>query len=292
MKTNYRMGFINRLKTGITLTVDSLRVMRNNPRLFLFPLVSGVAGLAFLVVFLGMTFGLMAIDPEGGALVGLAVVYFGLTFISSFFTAALVHQTRDAIVEDSQPSVRDGISGAWEVKRPLLIWSAIAATIGVIINALENSDSRAARLFGTIFGIAWTLMTFFIIPIIVFEKVGVKEMFTKSAGTFKDLWGETPISLIGVTLVSMVVVIPFVVVGIAVVQVSTILGIGIIFAGVLGGFLVSQTLQGVIKTTLYLYATEGFRPAEFDNVDFDDLAKADGTARGTGPSSGGRGGFV
>jgi len=40
------------------------------------------------------------------------------------------------------------------------------------------------------------------------------------------------------------------------------------------GFIVTQTLQGVIKTTLYLYATESKRPDEFDNVDFDRLTDA------------------
>lgn len=268
------MQVIDRLKMGVTLTVDSLRVMGNNPKLGLFPLVSGLAGLGFLVVFLGVTFGLMQVAPEGGAIVGLFLVYLVLTFVSSFFTAGLVHQTRSAL-HGEEPSLRAGLEAAWTVKGLLFVWAVISATVGVIINAIENSDSRIGRVLGAIFGAAWTLLTFFVIPTIVFEETSATGMFENSARTFKDTWGETPISLIGVQVVSFVVVLPFLVLGYALLSLSVVVAIGAILAGVVLSFLVGQTLQGVIKTTLYLYATEGARPGEFDNVDFDELAGDD-----------------
>lgn len=266
----------SRLKTGLTLTVDSLKIIRNNPTLLVFPLVSGIAGLLFLVVFLGISFGVLALQPDGAGLVVLFVVYLGLTFISSFFAAALVHETRDVIRYGSEPDLRDGIDGAWEVRKPLFIWAAISATVGIVINALENSDSRVARIFSTIFSVAWTLMTFFVVPVIVFEKPSPGEMFSRSAGTFKQTWGETPISLIGVQLVSVLIVLPAVALGVALASVSAYLAIGLILVGVLLGFLVSQTLQGVVKTTLYVYATEGKKPDEFENVQFDQLNASEG----------------
>ncbi|MCU4925604.1 DUF6159 family protein [Halobacteria archaeon AArc-dxtr1] len=269
------MRVIERFKMGITLTVDSLRLMRHNPTLLLFPLISGAAALAFLGLFLGVTFGLMAITPEGGALVGLFLAYLVLTFVSTFFTAGLVHQTHDAIMTGSTPSVRDGLAAAWGVKGKLLIWALVSATVGVLINGLENSDSRGAQLFGTIFGFAWTVLTFFVIPVAIFEKTGAKGMFTESGRTFKKTWGETPISLFGVQLIGFVVALPFILVGVALSSIQSVLAIGTILLGLALAFLVGQTLQGIIKTTLYLYATEGLQPGEFDNVDFDGLAKED-----------------
>lgn len=79
------MKVFDRLKMGIVLTKDSLAVIRHYPRLILFPALSGLAGLAFLGVFLGVTFGASQLEPEGGVLVGLFLLYLGLTFISSFF---------------------------------------------------------------------------------------------------------------------------------------------------------------------------------------------------------------
>ncbi|WP_436933477.1 DUF6159 family protein [Halovenus marina] len=267
------MQLFSRLKTGLVLTKDSVLLIRHNPRLALFPLVSGAAGLAFLAIFLGITFGMMSVASDAGAVVGLFLTYLGLTFISSFFAAGLVHQTREVLAGE-EPSLKEGLAAAWDRRGALIVWAVISATVGLIINAIENSDSRIARVVGLIFGVAWTLMTFFIVPVIVFERPSIKEMFTKSAGTFKQTWGETPISLIGVQVVALAVALPFVAVGIGLFTLgTTILAVGVILIGVLLAFLVTQTLQGVVKTTLYLYASDGTRPEEFDNVDFDELAR-------------------
>jgi len=266
------MGLISRLQMGITLTRDSLSVMRNNPKLAVFPLVSAVSALLFLGTFLGTAFGLGLTNPEGSGLIVLFVVYLGSTFISTFFAAGLVHETRDAIKHGSEPSLRAGMAGAWEVKGPIFVWSVISATVSVLINALESSDSLPARILATLFSVGWAILTFFVVPVIVFEKPGVAEMFKRSGQTFKQTWGETAISLIGVRLVAFLFVVPFLALGVVLFGTSPLVGIGLVLVGVLLGFLVGQTLQGIIKTALYMYATEGKRPEEFDNVDFQRLA--------------------
>lgn len=269
------MDIIDRIKRGITLTIDSIHVLRHHPRLMLFPLVSGVTGLLFLGIFFGVLFGVVRFTLNEIMVIFFFILYLVLTFVTTFFTAGLVHQTRH-VLDGGQPSLKAGVNAAWEVKTQLFVWALIAATIGVIINGLENSDSRAARIFGTIFGFAWTLLTFFIVPVIVFEDTDVKGMFTRSMGTFKQTWGETPISMLGVQLVSVVIAIPVVLIGLLSLSINPILGIAVILIGILVAFLVVQTLEGIIKTTLYLYATEGKRPQEFDNVDFDELGTTAG----------------
>ena len=284
------MSLLTRLKMGLVLTKDSVLLIRHHPRLALFPIVSGIAGLVFLALFLGIAFGIARISPEGGVLVGLLVIYFGLTFISTFFTAGLVHQTRSAI-GDGTVSLEAGLAAAWERKTPIAIWSIIAATVGILINMIESSDSRVARLFGAIFGVAWTLMTFFIVPVIVFERTSTKGMFKRSAGTFKETYGETPVSLIAIQLVSLAVAVPFVLVafGLFSTGIATV-AIPILLVGIGLSFIVTQTLQGVVKTSLYLYASEGIKPSEFDDVDFDDLARVQdrrGGVAGAHTTSGG-----
>lgn len=283
------MSIFDRLRQGITLLIDSLHLMRNHPRLLAFPLIGGLAGVAFLTLFLGITFGAMQFQPTGAFLIGLIFAYLGMTFISTLFTAGLVHQTRHAMYEGTV-SVRAGLAGAWEVKGRLLVWSIIAATVGAVLNSSQESGSRSSAGLGALFGIAWTLLTFFIVPVIVFERAGLRDMFTRSASTFKDTWGETPIGLGGVQLVSLVIALPAVGVGILIHNtVQPILGIAIVVAGVATAFLVSQTLQGVIKTALYMYATEDTAPPEFDNVDFEALP-GDGDATKVSGTGGIRGG--
>jgi len=281
------MAIFDRFRTGIALTRDSVSVMRDNPRLLLFPVVSGVAAAAFLGTFLGITFGVFALDlgsvseTMGQAFLvalvaGLALVYLGTTFITSFFTAALVHQVR-AVLAGDDPSLRAGISGAWQAKGPLLAWSVISATVGLVLNAIENSDSKVGQLLSLVFGVAWTLLTFFVIPVIVFEEPSIRGMFERSAATFRDTWGETSITLGGVSVLAWLAAVPFAAGGYYLWSQTAFefVGIGLFVVGVLVATLLANTLQGIIKTTLYLYATEGTQAEEFSDIDFEKLANGD-----------------
>lgn len=291
------MSALTRFKTAFTLMKDSLLLMRHHPRLFLFPIVSSIAGIAFMAVFIGFVFGGLALQPEGGnvlmasLIIALLVVYLITTFVSVFFTAGLVHQTREALGGNAV-SLRAGMAGAWDVKMPLFIWALISATIGVILSSIEDSNSGVARIIGTLFGLAWTLLTFLIIPVIVFEEPSVREMFRSSAESFRDTWGETPISLAGVGVLSLAVALPFAGPGIVLLESTgfSILGFGLIATGAVLGAIVSQTFKGVIKTSLYFYATDGTLPAEFDDIDPTALAR-DQPTTGSNATSGMSGGL-
>lgn len=279
------MELLARLKTGLVLTKDSLLVIRHHPRLALFPLVSVLAAGAFLAVFLGITFGLAAVAADAGMLAGLFLVYLALTFVSTFFTAGLVHQTRSALA-GNEVSIKSGLTAAWERKTPILIWSIVAATVSVLINAIENSNSTLSRLLGTLFGVAWTLLTFFVVPVIMFERTSAVEMFTRSGETFKTTFGETPISLVAIQILSIALTIPIYLVAYGLYAAGLLVpAVAVFLLGTLVGFLVSQTISGVVKTTLYLYAETGSKPAEFDDVDFNRL-NTDGASRA--PRTGGR----
>ena len=271
------MRVLQRFKTGLILTRDSLAVLRNHPDLVLFPLISGLATLLFgvvlyLTVFVG---GVLGGGLEYVALFGL---YFVTTFVASFFTAALVSSVDDAF-HNRNPTLRGGIAAAWNKKTELAVWSVISAVVGVLLRSLERSDSALSRIIAGFFALGWTITTFFVIPVIVFEDVSVSEMFSKSAGTFRETWGETFSSTLGIGLIQFALW----VVGMAlVVAVGGLLFMILPAVGtstvILGGvglticvYLIGQTVQGIAKTALYVYAAEGLIPSEFDNFDFETM---------------------
>lgn len=112
------MKVLDRFKTALTLMKDSLLILRHNPTLMLFPIISGIAGIAFLAVFFGLSFGFGGLELGGDSaafvpfLILLGILYLLLTFVSVFFTAALVHQTH-AVLQGKSPSLEAGIRGAW-----------------------------------------------------------------------------------------------------------------------------------------------------------------------------------
>jgi hypothetical protein len=267
------MGFISRLKTGWALSMDSLGVLRSEPSLAVFPLIAGLAGTVYLALLLGGAVFLTGQDPGPMLYASLFVVYLWTTFIASFFTAALMYNARE-VFHGRDPTLGEGLSAAWANKGPLFAWSVIAAIVGTILRVIESGDSPLADIVAIVFSVAWGILTYFVVPVIVFEQVSVREMFERSGQTFKETWGETAGAGFGVGIVTVL----FTLVGLAAAAVVfVVLGgtgpgllVAVAFAAlvVLGAYLFGNTLGAIAKTALYVYATEGERPPAFDNVDF------------------------
>ena len=250
------LGFFDRLKTGWTLTKDSIGVIRDHPKLLAFPLLAGVSSIVFLILFFVP---LVLANAIGGGLeyVVLFALYFATTFLSTYFSAALVHAANEAF-HGREPRLRDSTSAVSGSLGPILVWSLISATVSVIFRILENSDNPVAAVLRSLFAIGWAILTFFIVPVIVFEDVTATSMFERSGETFRDTWGETLGAGFGITAIVIGIGLVLVVGAIAVsVPVGAVLpGAGIILAVVLVAlalvftFLLSQTIWGIAKTAL------------------------------------------
>jgi hypothetical protein len=282
---------LTQLKRGFGMSVRSLVVLKRNPKLLIFPLFAGISSLAFLALLVGSTFGafvgisgvgsvasLSALDTTISANPGIAVAalfagYLGTTFVSVFFTGALVAESRRAFAGESV-DLRRGMARAWDAKYKLLAWAVIAATVGILIDAVEGSDSPVSQVFAALFGIAWTIITFFVVPVAVLDSEStVREMFSRSGRTFRENIGETVIGLAAPRAIGGAVGI--VTIGIVIVLrdlTSSALVLGaILVGGLILAQLLSTTIRGILKTLLYVYATAGEIPEGFDPTDLDAL---------------------
>ena len=103
--------------------------------------------------------------------------------------------------------------------------------------------------------------------------------FSRSGTTFRETWGESIGAGFGITLIVAVVGVVLALAALAVsVPVAAVFpGPGLLLAVLLLGgvvvftYLLSQTVWGIAKTALYLYAVEGSVPDRFENFDFDTL---------------------
>jgi len=281
------MGIISRLKTGFAFARRSARALRDHPRLTVLPAVAGLAGLLYLAALWGVVLSVEPSPSQPLLLGALLALYFGSTFIASYFTAALMFCVKQAL-DGEDPVLRDGLRAAGRNLGPLLAWAAISAVVGVIIRVIESNDSLPAKLVAAVFSVAWGVLTFFVVPVIVFEDVGVFEMFSRSKETVRQTWGESlgAAGAVGLVTVALVLVgaLPGAVLLVAL-PAATPVSLVVLVVGVLLGGLVGQTLDGVAKTALYVYATEDETPAYFDGIDFGD--DGDGGRGGTGGLRGG-----
>lgn len=267
------MRIFDRLRTGFGLARRSIHLLRDNPELLVFPIVGGLAGLTYVGLVLGSAFGFGGELSEGPTTYAvLFVMYFGATFLAAYFTAGLMYCTR-AAMRGEDPRVADGLRAASRNLGPLLAWAFISAVVGVLIRMLEDSNELGAQIVAAVFSLGWTVATYFIVPVIVFEDVGVTEMFKRSAGTVRDTWGESLGAEAGVGLVTVALILLGGVLGFALLIVSgtallSVVGLAILGVGVLFGAVVGEALTGIAKTALYVYATEDAAPRYFEDMDF------------------------
>jgi hypothetical protein len=273
------MGLIDRLKIGVAMARRSGRVLRSHPKLLVFPLLGGLSGIAFVTTLFAALYvrgpSIQVADPVVYAT--LFVAYLLETFVASYFTAALVAATR-TVFHGDEPSVRRALVAAWQRKLPLVAWSLVAAVVGVVVRLIESNDTIVAQVVAGVFAVAWSVMTFFVVPVIVFREPSVTEMFKESALTFKETWGESVGALGAIDVVTFLLVlggavlggVTFVVTsGLGTVQLLATLLIG--GTAVSLGLLVGKALSGIAKTALYVYATERTVPEDFDDMEFSRL---------------------
>lgn len=261
---------VGRIKTTIELAKASWEVLKADKELVALPVISAIAAITVALSFL-IPFGFL----EGTESVGtseyilLGALYLALAFITIFFNTALVYAANERL-SGGDPTLRSAIAGAARHIPQIFVWALISATVSVILRSLQERSGLLGRLVIGLVGMAWTLVTFLVIPVYVIEDVGVVDSVKRSASLFKRTWGENVAAQVGFGLLGFLGVIPFLLIGAGAVSAGgSIAAIGVIIA-VLGVATVSATiaaLNGIFQTALYHYASSGATPGEFFNDD-------------------------
>src|SRR6185436_3534227 len=73
----------------------------------------------------------------------------------------------------------------------ILMWAVVAGTVGMLIRAIHDRVGFVGRIVSGLIGAAWSLATFFVVPVLVLEDRSVQDSFSRSVDVFKKTWGET-----------------------------------------------------------------------------------------------------
>ncbi len=191
------MGFLDRLSNGWKLSMSSFNVLKKNKQLLLFPLFSGIALILLTVSFLAILFVPSGWDfertfEEGsiGNYILIFLFYLINYFVIVFFNMALIHCAR-IYFEGGKPTVRDGINFSMSRIGAILAWSAVAATVGLIFRLIEEYLGRIGQIITAILGIAWSVTTFFVVPVLAYENLAPIDAYRRSVAIIKEKWGES-----------------------------------------------------------------------------------------------------
>ena len=260
---------------GWKMVSKSFSILKEDKKLLLFPLLSGFFSILLLIGFLAPLFvaGLLSQSEQalGQALfyVVLFAYYVCTSFLAIFFNTALVHSLKTKI-EGKDESLGASIGFAFSRFLVILEWALVSATIGLILNAIEGALSKnrggqlVASIIRAIIGFAWAILTFFVVPVFVYENLGFIASLKKSAETFRKTWGESFVANFSTGFIFAILTFLWVVLSIvlvvAVIPLSPVLLIPVAIIAVLGFLLIvltSAAITNIYQTLLYLYASEG-----------------------------------
>jgi len=267
-----------KMANGWLLARQSLHVLKLDKELLLFPFLSGLACLLVLVSFalpLWTSGQAEAWAQEGNithnvvVYVVLFVFYFINYFIIIFFNSALV---ACAVIrfKGGDPTVGDGLSAAANRLPQIAGWALVSATVGLVLKMVAERSGKVGEIISAVLGTAWSVGTYFVVPVLVVERANPIDAFKRSLSILKHSWGEALTANCGigffVFLANLVAFVPAV---LGVLSGNTplmIVGISTTVVAVLLISLVSSALNAIVTGALYLYAAEGQAPAYFDET--------------------------
>lgn len=262
------MGAITR---GLRLARASWSVVAEERQLLWLPILSMAASLVIIAVFAAGIFGIGLPDEnEVGLeyyLIGF-VLYVLLSFVAFFFGAAVIAAATEKM--DGRPaSVTTGLRIAWGHAGEIFVWSLINATVGMLLRAIQERLGLLGRIVGGLIGVLWSVITFFVVPVMLFEEATAVAAVKRSAALFRQRWGEQFIGsgAIGIAffLVAVVAAVPLALL----IAAAPPIGIPIAVLALLALSAAGSACSGVFNAALYRYAVGGQAAGVFSREDLD-----------------------
>jgi Family of unknown function (DUF6159) len=254
---------MSRIRKGWELTKKSWGLLRENPALIRFPLYGAVATTICAVIVLGPGIYLI-IDEMTAPGAVLAVIGFYLLALVGFYFSVGLAAAADMIFRGQEASVGDGLAVARARFSQIAGWAAVSTAVGLVLSALESEGGIFGQIFGRLLDIGWSLITFLAVPVIALEGTGPFETLKRSAGIFRQRWGQQLTGNIAIGgAVALLGLLPgaiLIAAGIAVWSSASYAGalLAVIGALVIAvALLISRALTGIFGVALYRYATEG-----------------------------------
>jgi hypothetical protein len=244
----------------------SFNVIRRNKQLALFPVFSAVAALAALWLCSDWRFG--SLDTlvarrgfTGGDYVLLAPLLFLVSFIIIFFNCALAACANGELSGNSM-SVGDGLRHAAARLGPIFGWALLSTTVGLVLRTLERRAAFLGKLAVWLFGFAWAMATYLVIPVLIAEDKSALDSVRRSARIARETWGDQIVAEIRWGWRGVALLLPPILLVIAGLNgYPMALPFGVAFFIVIA--CVMSAAHGVFEVALYRYASLGETPHDW-----------------------------
>lgn len=187
---------MSRIATGWRLAKDSWALLRADRSLTIFPALStAFSALALALLLTPGLIGAAAADKDWVVLPFLVVGGYAATFFVVYFNVALAGAARLSM-DGRDTTVADGLAVARERRGLIVKWSLIQFAVGALVHGVEYlmgesvAGRLAAGLVSSVAAAAWSVSTFFVIPLLALEGLSPGDALKRSVSLVRERWGE------------------------------------------------------------------------------------------------------
>lgn len=263
-----------RMSYTFSIMGASWRVLKKDGELLVYGLLSAISMVLVCVAFIlpivatesYMLLGSEATPVEHASYwIVVFLFYFANYFVMTFFNTAIVASAMIRM-RGGDPKFKDGLAAAIGKVHLIVGWSLIAATVGMVLNAIEQRSEKVGQFVIGLIGMAWTAVSFLVIPVMVVEGTGPIASLKTSTQLLKQTWGGQVAGGFSFGAIFFLLSLPAIVIFIVAAKLGApgLACIIVTVAYLLILALVQSTLRVIFQTALYLHATGDYRNDEFD----------------------------
>jgi hypothetical protein len=253
----------------------SWQLLVQDKRLVVFPLISGLALAAVVALFAVPMFVAMGAHVKAAGqlhaspqmYLAMFVFYFLAYFVIIFFNSGLIACVLKQM-DGGQPTIGYGLAFAWQRLPQICGWALLASSVGMLLRILEERVGFIGRLIVGLLGMAWSVTSFLVVPVLVVEGAGPIESYRRSVEMLKRTWGEQIIGNVSFGLLfALFGIVPAIVlfsVTIKLGPAALLAAAAILAVWLVALALVQSTLQTIYQAAIYCYAANGEAPHGFD----------------------------
>ncbi len=189
---------MGKIRTTLALMGASWQILKKDREILFLPVISGICCVAVTTMLIVQALGhdwLKQFAPQAGAphtnisILFLFLFYYCNYLVIIFFNSAII---ACAVIrmDGGDPTLADGLQAAVNRFPQIAIWALIASTIGLVMGMIESNSRWGRSIVAAIFGIAWSVVSYLAIPLIVVEKTSPLFALDRSIFLMRSTWGE------------------------------------------------------------------------------------------------------
>lgn len=273
------------MRQGWDLTKKAWSVVRSNPGLIRLPITGGVLAILSVLIFAGPGAALAATDEIAAQVGGVVLIAIG-AYLASFFVIyynVALAAAADVALRGETPDLAAARGVARSKIGIIAAWAAVSVLVSALLAVIQDKAGFAGNLIAGIGGAIWSLVTFMVVPVLVFEGLGPIGAMKRSAHLFRERWGQqvTGNLVIGgiaglITFLGVLIAaggIALILVGSAAAEIGggAIVLVGMVVA--VTGAVFSGATRGVFGVALYHYIADDTTVGPFTALELESAVK-------------------